>query len=44
MHETVREYIHEVVEDEWPMQASEGKASSKARKQIGNLFRIEQKA
>jgi Protein of unknown function (DUF4239) len=35
----VREYIHQVIEDEWPLQAESGKASSKARKQIGDLFR-----
>src|SRR5471030_1123075 len=31
----VREYIHQVIEDEWPRQAETGQASSKARKQIG---------
>ena len=28
-----------MIEDEWPIQAESGKASSKARKQIGDLFR-----
>ena len=39
VRETAREYIHEVIEDEWPIQARTGGASSKARKQIGELFR-----
>jgi len=39
IREITREYIHQVIEDEWPTQASTGQASSKARKQIGNLFR-----
>jgi hypothetical protein len=39
IRELTREYIHEVIEDEWPTQASSGQPSSKARKQIGDLFR-----
>ena len=39
LHELIREYIHEVVEDEWPMQATIGAASSKARRHIGNMYR-----
>jgi len=35
----VREYIHQVIEDEWPQQATTGQASSQARKQIGDLYR-----
>ena len=39
IRELTREYIHLVIEDEWPIQASIGQPSSKARKQIGDLFR-----
>ena len=39
IREITREYIHRVIEDEWPIQASTGQPSSKARKQIGDLFR-----
>ncbi len=39
IHEITREYMHEVIEDEWPIQASTGKPSSKARHQVGELFR-----
>lgn len=35
----VREYIHAVIEDEWPLQASEGKASLEANEKMGRLFR-----
>jgi Protein of unknown function (DUF4239) len=39
IRELTREYVHLVIEDEWPIQASSGQPSSKARKQIGDLFR-----
>ena len=39
LREYTREYVHEVIEDEWPRQAVTGQGSSKARRQIGNLFR-----
>ena len=39
MREISREYVHEVIEDEWATQSASGQASSKARKQVGNLFR-----
>ena len=39
MREIAREYVHEVIEDEWASQSATGKASSRARKQVGNLFR-----
>jgi len=39
IREITRQYIHEVIEDEWPLQATTGKASSKARKEIGDLYR-----
>jgi len=39
IREITREYIHEVIEDEWPMQASTGQPSSKARKGIGDFYR-----
>jgi hypothetical protein len=39
MREISREYVHQVIEDEWPTQSSSGQPSSKARKEIGNLFR-----
>ena len=39
MREISREYVHQVIEDEWETQATSGKGSSKARKQVGNLFR-----
>ena len=39
IREITREYIHQVIEDEWPLQAKDGKASSKARKQVGDLIR-----
>ena len=40
LREYTREYVHEVIEDEWPRQALAGSSgSSKARRQIGNLFR-----
>jgi hypothetical protein len=39
VREISRAYVHEVLEDEWPLQAAQGKGSSKARKEIGNLFR-----
>jgi hypothetical protein len=31
-------YIHQVLEDEWPTQAATGQASSKARKQTGDIL------
>src|SRR5471030_345017 len=36
IRELIREYIHQVIEDEWPTQASTGQPSSKARKQTGD--------
>ncbi len=39
MREISREYVHAVIEDEWKLQATTGKSSSKARKEVGNLFR-----
>ncbi|HTD27972.1 MAG TPA: hypothetical protein VK660_01135 [Xanthomonadaceae bacterium] len=39
MRELSREYVHQVIEDEWVSQATTGAGSSKARKAIGNLFR-----
>ena len=39
IRELIREYCHRVIEDEWPTQASTGQASSKARKQTGDIFR-----
>jgi Protein of unknown function (DUF4239) len=39
IRELIREYIHQVIEDEWPTQASTGQPSSKARKQTGDIFR-----
>ncbi len=39
IRELTREYIREVIEDEWPKQANTGQASSKARKEIGDLYR-----
>lgn len=39
IREITREYLHAVIEDEWEKQATSGQASSKARKQIGDLFR-----
>jgi hypothetical protein len=39
IREYTREYVHEVIEDEWPIQTRGGSGSSKARHQIGNLFR-----
>ncbi|HLW36604.1 MAG TPA: DUF4239 domain-containing protein [Chthoniobacterales bacterium] len=34
-----REYVHAVIEDEWPRQTKGEPGSSKARHEIGNLFR-----
>jgi hypothetical protein len=39
IREYTREYVREVIEDEWPIQTRGGSGSSKARHQIGNLFR-----
>jgi len=39
IRELIREYIHQVIENEWPTQASTGRPSSKARKQTGDIFR-----
>ena len=39
IREISREYVHQVIEDEWPKQAATGQPSSKARKQIGDMFR-----
>jgi len=39
IRELIREYVHQVIEDEWPTQASTGQPSSKARKQTGDIFR-----
>ncbi len=39
MREISREYVHQVIEDEWATQAATGKGSSKARRAIGNMFR-----
>jgi hypothetical protein len=39
IRELIREYCHQVIETEWPLQARTGQASSMARKQTGNIFR-----
>ena len=39
LREYTREYVHAVIEDEWPRQTRGEVGSSKARHQIGNLFR-----
>ncbi len=39
MREIAREYVHQVIEDEWPSQAITGKGSVKARKAVGDMFR-----
>ena len=39
IREYTREYVHAVIEDEWPRQTNGEAGSSKARHQIGNLFR-----
>jgi len=39
MREISRDYVHQVIEDEWATQAATGQGSSKARKEMGNMFR-----
>ena len=39
IREYTRDYVREVIEDEWPRQVLGGSGSSKARHQIGLLFR-----
>jgi Protein of unknown function (DUF4239) len=39
MRELSRAYVHQIIEDEWVTQATTGQGSSKARRQVGNMFR-----
>jgi hypothetical protein len=39
MREISRDYVHQIIEDEWATQAATGQGSSKARKEMGNMFR-----